>query len=53
MILEQEPVFLSVSEVYCLQDIVWECVAVGMWKACDSRVETGNEAATSAGANAL
>lgn len=36
-----------------VQDIVWECVAVGMWKVCDSQVETGSGAVTSAGANVL
>jgi hypothetical protein len=36
-----------------VQDIVWECVAVVMWRVCDSQVEIGNEAVTSAGANVL
>jgi hypothetical protein len=36
-----------------MQDIVWECVAVVMWRVCDSQAETGNGAVISAGANVL
>lgn len=32
---------------------MWECVAAGMWRVCDSPVATGNGAVTSAGANVL
>lgn len=43
----------TVVPLCCVQDIVWGCVAVGMWKACGSQVGTGSEMVTSAGANAL
>ena len=36
-----------------VQDIVWECVAVGMWRVYDSQAGTGSGAVTSAGANVL